>query len=505
MCSKLYRNDSKTFPLLFYAALAVLGMGIDGGEIARAGELKVSSHLGLSEIYSSNIYLSSSNPDQALVTKISPGLTMIGKGRRLKYNLEYEPELIVYSNSNSQDKLYHVLNAGADAELIPETLIVTGNASVSQSSIDLGGPVLWDRVNSGNRANVIMLSIEPKLHHEFGGYVLVNTNYRAGKIYYENVGGISNSETNQFGLSLSSGRHFDRFIWSGQYSKSDVSRISAMDSTRENSVVNMRYRVIPGLSVLAKAGYENNDYETTRAIVNGTYSSAGFSWTPSENISLDATYGNRNKDANFIWSPIIRTTLSVGYQDRAVGANTGSVWSGKLQHRTRHTAWQASYVEDVTNLQRIDFIGQTTTTSQSNPVVNVFSLTDEEFLRIHRDFSCTINSSKSTLGITAYTESRDYQLSRASEDLLGAGTDLEWRFAARTRLNFEVGWQNRVFNINEREDDWWHATVGVTNDLSTDVKISAEYGYTERLSSLREFAYRENRLLFNIIMNFQGD
>jgi len=484
---------------------------------AVAGKWEVSKRLNLSEIYSSNIGLTSFDEEDDLVTRVRPGLSINGAGRRLDLNFDYEPELLAYSKGPSRKQFYNRLKSDVVFNIVPEALRLDGNAGIRQIAVDTNARARLINKSLADLADVVTLNVGTSLFHDFSGYLVSDLSFRYGTVDYQGID-LPDSELGQAALTFGSGRHFRRLTWTGGYSKNTLKRTLITDSRRESANISLRYKVSRTLVMLARGGYENNRFKSSRNIINGAYSGAGLAWNPSKYISLDASYGDRSNEASLMWTPLVRTNIRIAYFDRAVGVKTGSVWSSSLSHSTRRTKWQASYLEDVSNLQRLDIIGEQAFVqfdAQGNlvtdpitgiPVIvttDVFGLTDEEFLRKRANISYTLTAGKNMLSFSPYRESREYEVSGNKEDVLGTVIAWDWRFAPKTRSVFSLNWQDRKFNTANRDDALWRISLGLYKDLRPGFNASVEYHYLERNSMVQSNEYRENQLQVNISKQFQ--
>jgi len=481
-----------------------------------AGEWDSSRSLSLSGIYSSNVGLASENESDDLITRVRPDVNINGSGRRLNFSFSYAPEILAYKNSPSRNELFHKLYTGANVEIVPETFFFDGNASIRQSIIDTKSPIRFDNMSLGNQTEVMMLNVGPSVSHDFNGYLRGHLSYKLGFVKYTDTESLPDSESDTTVLTFGSGRYFRRLTWEGSYTDSVIKRDA--DALRTSAKVSVRYKLTRSLAALIKGGYENNQFKSETSLINGSYSSAGFSWNPSKHISLDATKGDLSEDANLVWTPYLRTMLRFGYTNRDVGVNTGSVWSGRISHRAKRSTWQASYQEDVTNFQFLEIVGQQTFAqidAQGDLVIdpvsgfpaivttNIFGLRDEEFLRKRSNISYTLSTGKTDLSFSPYKESRKYQLSGETEDVLGATVSWGWRFASKTRSLSSISWQDRGFSSTNRKDSTKRASVQLIKNINRWLQVSAEYRYVERISTTQGNEYRDHQFIASLTKQFQ--
>ncbi len=140
----------------------------------------------------------------------------------------------------------------------------------------------------------------------------------------------SNSNSHAFEGSLQSGRHFSQFGWNLAHSqrKVDYDAEGVDDPTFRRTNGRITYPLHRELDVYAGAGYDDNDYETTR----GGEDQSGTSW-----------------EAGATWRPVQATEVTAGWGHRYFG----NYWTFDLTHRSRRTVWTAGYSEDITTSRDI--------------------------------------------------------------------------------------------------------------------------------------------------------
>lgn len=512
-----WRGVQRSGQVLKYSPAVAIGLVIFGQQLM-AASWDVSPHLDLAEVYTSNVTLAPSSEEEEFITRITPGVSVIGQGSGLKLDLKYRLEQNLYASESSRNDTFHQLSGRADAEIVRDTLFMDAVVRVGQTVIDGEKSISLDNLNLGNKADVTTFSAGPVLKHDFNGFVLMDLSYHYETVDYEATNTISDAKIDRFEASLESGRRLTRFTWQGHFESTDTERDSAAGSKRKSALLALQYQMFRSLALIARTGYEKNDIPTTRnTVVDGSYWSAGFKWRPSVHFAVDSSYGDHYKDANIDLSPTSRTSLQIGYRDREVGINVGSTWTAKFNLRTRRTKWQAGYLEDVTNVQILQFEGLQVVSfvdDQGNAiidpqtglpviaVINTFGLTDEEFLRKRSNFSVTLSTARSQINLSVYQETRRYEVSQKLGDIHGGAIGWNWQFASKTKSNISIDRQTRRFSTSASENDLWHVTVGVYTKLKPHVTAFTELWHILNESSLTANEYRENRVVAGIKADF---
>lgn len=482
-----------------------------------AAQWHVQPRLMLGETYSDNITLAPAGSEESdFVTQINPGVSVNGQGRRVKLNLNYTLQNAIYASDSKRNASNHQLAATGNAELIKDIFFVDARSSISQQIVDPQGRVGLDNLNIGNQGDVFTYGFSPYLKLRMASYAKAELRFNDDHVENQSSS-ISDAETQEYTAHINSGPRFGRLNWDADYHQQDLLRKTVGDSHYQNANANVRYHLLSSWNLLARGGYEDNSLPDIANPYNGSYWSAGLEWVPSPHFSASATTGENNWDADLSLRPTDRTFLHVGYRDRNVGLVRGPSWNVNLSHRTRHTTWQGSYSEESTTVQTLQVSGQqffTLVDSQGNVIVdsntglpvvlvrNVFSLTNEDFIRKRGQLAVTLNTGKSNVVLSVFNEHRTYSLSNNSEYVVGTTDSWTWKFAPRTSSMIGGGWQQtRPANSNQH-DQLWHGSIGLIRKLSPKVNGSLEYSYLQRNSILASGDYTENRVTMQVNMLF---
>ena len=397
-----------------------------------AGDWTVEPRIKLAEIYSDNLSLSASDKQRDAVTQVAPGVNVQGKSARSQFNLDYGLQSLTYANDSSRNTVYHNLNANAREQLVREKVFLGATAAIGQRIIDPAQFVLTDTITPGNRTNVVSYSVTPEVHDNIGGAVDADLKYRYGQVNYLDTDMASDSTLSDARVGLRSARH-GRVSWGLDYTKTVTDRRSAPQTSLESGAASLRVGLSDHWAALAVGGREHNDTTWAKATENGSYWRAGLSWSAAR-ASVQASYGDRSKAVSLFWSPMIRTSLRIAYVDQSIGVNPGPTWSGEFRHRTRHTTWQLGYVDEVTNLQIQDINGYKQTIfdvllglKDPSEIPPSIPLINNDFIRKRSNAGVSLNTAFTVAGINLFYETREYQVTPASEADRGAALRLAGR------------------------------------------------------------------------------
>lgn len=483
-----------------------------------AANWTISPRVDVIETYTDNISLAQAGNSDDFITEVNPAISINGEGKRLKLRFDYRMQNLIYANNSNLDNTNHQLSTSGNAELVERFFFVDAAASISQQLISNTGVIGLDNLSgTGNRTDVYTYSVSPYLTHRFGGYVTSEVRYTFDRT--EVGSGASDSDAHQFDVSLASGRRFTKFRWDLKYHNQQLDRgTSASDASYENATGNIRYGLHRKFDLLARGGYEHNDFDSAAAnnvvTKNGTYWSGGFDWHPSKKFALEALYGSRNTSANLRLAPIERTSFELGWQDRDIGTNPGTSWNMNLTHRTRRSRWSAVYFEDTTTTQQLlrevvnaqlVFLGIPLFDASGQPIttpINVFSLTDDIFLRKRFQVSTELNTGKSNFGLSLFKEDREYQVIADDESSIGGNASWTWDFANRTKSTISAGWQKTDFRSLAREDKLWNINLGITRSIRRNVTGNINFRHLENDSDTAANSYDENRASVSLNISF---
>ena len=290
---------------------------------------KVTPSLALTETYTDNVALQSdANKRSDWVTEVTPGVSVIAQNSRVQMSARARASFYKYASgepvgTRSNNAQY---DANGRVKVIDELLYVDARASGGSRAISAFG--LRDDEGNGfsdrNSTDVSSWSVSPFLTRRFGNFAVATARYTHDETKAdESLYGSSSADSVSF--DLGSGRAWRDIGWSLRHSRQDVQTDRFGDTSSENSVLGLNYRVHRTLKLTATGGYDSYDYEAIGNRTAGPSWSVGFAWNPSARTSVD---------------------MSVG---RHFLGNTGSLMA---LHRSRHTVWRASYSDAVTSTRQ---------------------------------------------------------------------------------------------------------------------------------------------------------
>lgn len=489
---------------------------------ANAAEWDIQPRLRVSETYTDNVRLGGfggfggfgGRGGSEFITQINPGIGITGEGRRFSTNINYTLNNLIFAK-NERLLTRHQLNAVGTAEIIKNHFFVDGNAAISQQNASLLGPQAFDNAAlTGNLRDIRRWSVSPYARHRF-------KNLASGEVRYVH-GEVSSNARNFFSntsdaaiFSLNSGSAFRTFGWGVDYSRTEISRersgvsLGAIELERIGGT--LKYIVTSQFSLIGTGGYERNSFLSIRGSPSSHFWTAGFSWAPTTRTSISGSGGQR-----FF----------------------GNTYAGSLDHRTRRTVWNLSYVEDITTFGRQALFGgaildasildpllsgiqnsealleQGLPLSFSDP--NNF-LTNRLFLLKRLQASLTLNGKKNSLVFRAFNYSRkSFSPDEEDADLVGienarltrnttqTGGNILWnhRLSPRTSANINFGYTKIFFNAGDQENDNIIIMASLNRQFTSNTTGMIMYRHLRRESSLSNSDYSANAVTATLNMNF---
>lgn len=503
----------------------IVGLSSWGFQVS-AAEWNIQPRLTVSETYTDNVRLGGGSgfggfgglsSGSEFITQISPGVNITGEGRRFKSNLSYTLNNLIYAK-NERFRIRNQLNTDATAEIIKHHFFVDGRATISQQNAFLFGPQAPDNaVLTGNRRNIYRWSISPYVRQRFSNLASGEVRYVHGEVS-SNANSFSNSSSDTAIFSLNSGSAFRTLGWGINYSHTQIDRKYARPNLGrlrtielERTTGTLRYIVTSQFSLIGTAGYERNSFISIRGRTSSPSWTVGFSWTPTKRTKIDASGGKR-----FF----------------------GNTYAASVDHRTRNTIWNLSYIEDISTFGQQSLAGgsilnasmlsqlfsgvqggeallnQGLPSSFADP--NNF-LTNRLFLLRRLQASLTVNGKKNSLVFRGFNYSRkSFSSDEEDADLIGIGNAVltrdttqtggnilwNYRLSPRTNANINLGYIRISYDAVNLKDNNMIVRAGLNKQFTSHINGSIMYYHLHRESNRSNGSYDANAITATLNMNF---
>jgi len=279
------------------------------------------------ETYTDNVDL---RPDDRahseLISEITPGFALALDSRRLKGSAHASYRQFVYAKESSdRNRSDHFSQYGADLHgvVAEDLLFVDASASSGRQSVSAFGPRAEDRPYSDlNSTQVKTWRISPYLVQQFGRNARATVRYTRDSVESDRRSQFGDSLADTVSASLDSLPDAGKLGWGLNYQHQDLDSERVGETSTENISGRLRYQLLRTFALTANAGYDRYDYQTLGGRTAGRNWSAGFSWTPSQRSTVEASLG------------------------RHFYGTTGSLLASV---RSRRSVWLLSYSDAITN------------------------------------------------------------------------------------------------------------------------------------------------------------
>jgi uncharacterized protein (PEP-CTERM system associated) len=471
---------------------------------AQAVEWRFTPYVSPAVTFTDNVNQSENNPQNAMILSVTPGFGLRSLGsRRIQASMNYSLTGVArFSDDNTTD-LYHNLGAIGKAELIEDFLYVDGSANISQGLISLFGSQATATTNDTNRTTVGSYSLSPYIQKRLGTFATVQARYTNGGAIFGSNAAASNSVTNAFTASLTSGPRFNDLSWGLDYSiRQTNNNGTTPQSTFERANLTLGYALTRKFRVFGTYGEESNDFLTANNASGSSYS-VGFGWAPSRRTNIEASIGER-----FFG----RTYSLVG------------------THRTQASNWSVRYSEDVNDLSQM-VVGDLKNRSIicQNPSSLPANATDPQKLAppgcsLNLPYGTSIQSGvfivklltadvswtkgRLGLGLNGFDTKRIYQgVSGAEDHTQGVVGKVDYRLTPRTTANTSLAFTRNtatavLLNGPARQDDIVTLSLGLNHQFGKDLSGALTFRHQQRDSNIVNADYIENSLTASANLRF---
>jgi len=329
----LHRVSRASTLLACLAAFATAQAQAQAQEAAPVGRsgTSLTPRVTLSQTWTDNNTLSSGAKDAALITVLSPGLTLASKTGMLKGSLDYAVSGVFYGKSEQKDRTQQSLTASGVAELIDNFLFVDGRATIGRQLTSAFGQQSVDQsLNNPNSTEVATVNFSPFVRGRLFGLA----SYELRGTYAEtNAKGTSVSDSTVVGSNFRlDSASFGQVGWwiNGNTQRSHFK--SGVDNNTALVSLGLRYQPDVDWLFRVNAGRESSDYQLGVATRGNSYGAS----------------------AN--WQPTPRTTLLADWQSHDYG-NSHLL---SFEHRMPRSVWRVSDSQNVSTQTSGNLPGQNT-------------------------------------------------------------------------------------------------------------------------------------------------
>ena len=485
--------------------------------LTERGGLHLKPRLFVRETYTDNVALAPGDQKKSdFITEIAPGFRLTDKTARTELDIDYSLNNLFYARDGDRNTLNHQLQALGKFELVENLFFLDSQAQISQQAVSISGPIGADSSTNDNNRTFRSYSISPYLKKRFGRQATAEARYTFSQVSSNSqTSAISDSTGNRISLGIESGPAFRDLGWGVNFIDDRIDYENFEDTKFQSFTGTGRYRINNRLFAIGSLGYDKNDYFTTGDKPEGATYSLGVDWRPSQRTSFTVSAGRRY---------------------------FGTTYNLAFLHRTRRTAWDISYTQDI-QTSRSQFVVQPReldrnevedTVRRENPTLSNDEIRQRADERINLNRAgvnlqtnivflekklrglVTLNLAKSEILLSAYdtvkdsettqsfsifNNSGDFSLSRVIKQS-GVGAHWNYRLTARNQANIGLDLSKFRFVDIQRTDNTAAFNLGITRKLSREASGSLNYRYLQRDSNFGFGEYDENAIFGSITATF---
>lgn len=283
--------------------------------IGRAAAVPILALSGtVSESYNDNVGLvpQGAGPEAAWITALTPNIDVNDQGRRVQFNLNYQPNLLIFAGNTQFTTVQQNLVSAGQVELLKDTFFVKEQAAITPQFINgFGALGATTYTTNSNLQTIEDYQLSALLRHHFGDITDAETIFSYGQFIASGdvLAPLQNEELRQ---TFTSGTYFGPLGWTltADATRDRVGTISG-ESTPSGILkddlarADFKYAILRGLALTASGGYEELSFPEQSSVqslvssLRGPTWNAGFAYTPDPRVSFDATYGIRYGEPDY--------------------------------------------------------------------------------------------------------------------------------------------------------------------------------------------------------------
>ncbi|MBK1640334.1 TIGR03016 family PEP-CTERM system-associated outer membrane protein [Chromatium okenii] len=464
-----------------------------------AADWNVSTQLTMQTTYTDNLQLTRDNnlgeakKEGDLFFDVAPGVVVTGKGRHLNLDFAYSPQYIHYLSAQADDQVNHQLQMNAQSEIYQNHLFFDLSFSAQQELIDSLGVAGRDAANpTENIQTTYTYSVAPNYKSRLGSFANFSFTFEKNGVFYSEEGGNSSGYLNQ--VNLSSSTAATALNWAINVKnqalsfEDETANTIAQEPTQEfnSATASVGYQLNERWQLMVLAGYEDNDY-----------------------AALSETSGEQWQFSS-IWTPTMRTRLYLSAGHRYFGWSPSLEWT----HRSKHSAWTASFSRAVTNAHAerlnneaynfkdafgdivVPDTGERLTIQPGTAIPTSLNFINSQF-----QTGYAVQARRNTIGTTIRYLLREYEGMAQDEKTTGASVFWTRKLTGLTTSHLAVSWdknqrQNSILS-NEQKSVNFSVDTGLTRQLSARTNLDLQYHFLDGEQ------YTENRFTLGLRMTWQ--
>ncbi|MCP4267481.1 MAG: TIGR03016 family PEP-CTERM system-associated outer membrane protein [Candidatus Brocadiaceae bacterium] len=443
-----------------------------------AGDWDLGASLLTELIMTDNMNLSEDNAQSSIIPHIIPGFTASKEERNLdlniEYYLDYAQPLVNREYAFSDDKFTHKLNANLESELYKDVFYLDMKANADRYLIRSGDKSGGNGFAfQGDYTQAFGISVSPYLRQHYGNNADLEAIYTFSTI--DATGDdLFAGNSNEIFVTLDSGNDYISTPWDIKALIVDERYKSGTDATFGWIRSQLGHVFTNQWTGNISLGYENGEFVTTGNDPKGVTWSVGGIWTPNERTSLDFSWGQRFFGDNLYFT---------------------------FNHYNKRTTWTAELAHTLESSQRELAQQNPVDTGLGAPLVptdyneNVGTISSRIFVSDRLTTRFSLDTGRSTLGISAYYIQREYQ--NDGETTINYGLNTNWNRALRVNTEINIGLLLDRFrdSIDFPYVNTGELYYGLTHQISPTTYAAVKVRNRIRDSENIDDSYTENSLM----------
>lgn len=455
-----------------------------------AGEWRVTYGAIASETFSDNIDQDPDGEREAgFITRAGPSISITGSSARV--TAAFNGNLAGVHQAGGDDEGFSLdprVAGTSTTEVSPDLVFFDLSAAARRQLLDSREATSASGASTANRDFVATMTASPYLVHRLGDLADVEWRYSFSPVIVD-AANRSDVYSHEGRLTVDSGRDFSFLGWTWTNSVGEEVRTESGDITTANTDLEARYALWQGFALIGGLGYEYRDGdEDEDDNFEGVTWRGGFAWNPHPDLSLEATYGRRQNDesldASLYYRLGAKTTLRASYAEALETSQQRAISSlGRL-------------IIDPETGELID-----EETGQPFDEDDPFTFEDETTRTRTLRLSADHRSGRDSFRLSSLAGTNEGGI-EGDEEFYQAG--ISWSRTLSSVLAVTAGatYRRSDFQDEDRTDDTYSLSAGLTYQLSSDARAFAAYNFQNRDSTDDDESFFENAVTVGIAIAF---
>lgn len=454
------------------------------------GEWHVTYGASASETISDNIdQAPDGEREVGLVTRAGPNISIRGQSARVTAGAD--ANLIGVLQTGGDDEGFSLdprLAGTSTTEVLSDVVFFDLRAAASRQLLDSRRATSASGASTNNRDFVATMTASPYVVHRLADLANVEWRYSFSPVLVDS-GDTSDVYSHEGRLTVGSGPDFSQFGWTWTNRVGEEVRTKESDITTASTDFGVSYPLWHGFSLLGGIGYEYRDGDDDEDDnFDGITWRAGFAYSPHSDLSLQATYGRRQDDesldASISYRISPKTSLQASYNEALESSQQRAI--SALGNLT---------IDPVTG----ELIDETTGLpfDEDDP----FTFEDETVRTRTFRMSVEHRSGRNTFRLSGLAGTADGGTEGDEEFYQARAT---WSRPLSPSIGFtaSASYQNSDFEDEDRTDDTYRLSAGITYQLSSDAQAFGNYTFQTRDSTDDDESFFENSVTVGLRIAF---